>query len=65
MFTAKRSIIVMTEINARRVDRFLKVKTDRGIKMNVAWLRIPVIAQINVVWAVSDQVKSQSSHENP
>lgn len=55
----------MTEINARRVDRFLKVKTDRGIKMNVAWLRIPVIAQINVVWAVSDQVKSQSSHENP
>lgn len=34
MFTAKRSIIAMAEINVRRADRFFKAEIDRGIKMD-------------------------------
>lgn len=36
MFTAKRSIIAVTEINVRKADRFFTVETDRHIKIDKA-----------------------------
>lgn len=38
MFTAKRRIIAVTEINAGKADRFFKAEIDRGIKMDMTLL---------------------------